>query len=293
MVKILKDPLLHFLLMGAVLFAVFQWTAGNGTATSRELDEIVVTEGRIKTLSLRYQKVWQRPPTEQELEDLVQNHIREEVLYREAVAMGLDRDDEIVRRRMRQKIEFLSEDIASLDEPTEETLQEFLAAHPEKFRQDTRFSFRQVYLNSNDRESSAEADALALLARLRQQDGDAANAGDQIMIEHVFENVAEREIERVLGGRFLQALRDTPQGGWQGPILSGFGLHLVNISERVYGEVPELAEVRDLVVREWTVVNHKAANEVFYQMLRDRYKVTIEKPKSLSSSQASMTKTDP
>ena len=288
LIKILKDPLLHFLLMGGVLFAVFQWGAADGTLDIRQFDEIVVTEGRVQTLYQTFGKVWQRAPTADELEGLIQDYIREEVLYREALAMGLDRDDTIVRRRMRQKIEFLSEDIASLQEPTEEELQEYLGAHPEKFRQDTRFSFRQVYLNADARGQSSAADALALLARLREQDGDAASAGDRIMIEHSFKNETEREIERALGRQFLQALRDTPQGSWQGPIVSGFGLHLVHISERIDGEVPELAEVRDIVLREWTAIKRTETNEAFYQMLRDRYKVTIEKSGALSSLRLSM-----
>lgn len=292
LIKILKDPLLHFLLMGGVLFAVFQWGAGDGAAGISQIDEIVVTEGRVQTLYQTFGKVWQRAPTADELEGLIQDYIREEVLYREALAMGLDRDDTIVRRRMRQKIEFLSEDIASLEEPTEEELQEYLVAHPEKFRQDTRFSFRQVYLNADARGQSPDADALALLARLREQDGDAASAGDRIMIEHSFKNETEREIERALGRQFLQALRDTPQGSWQGPIVSGFGLHLVHISERIDGEVPELAEVRDIVLREWTAIKRTETNEAFYQMLRDRYKVTVEKPGSLSSSQLAMKETE-
>jgi len=286
--RLVKDPLLHFVFLGGVLFAVFQWGTADGAAGINQVDEIVVTEGRVRTLYLTFEKVWQRSPSADELEGLIQEYIREEVLYRQAVAMGLDRDDVIVRRRMRQKLEFLSEDIARLEEPEEEDLREYLASHPEKFRQDTRFSFRQVYLNTNDRGPAAEADAVALLARLEKEDGDAVNAGDRIMIEHRFENETGREIERILGGRFLEALRNTKPGSWQGPIVSGFGLHLVHISERVDGEVPGLAEVRDVVLRELMAEKRRETNESFYQMLRERYKVTVEKPDALSSTRASM-----
>ena len=292
MTKILKEPLLHFLILGTVLFAVYEWGAGGRATDATQIADIVITEGRIYSLTQKFEKVWMRPPTEQELEGLIEGHIREDVLYREALAMGLDRDDVIVRRRMRQKMEFLSEDLASLEKPDEDTLRAFLAAHPEKFRKSARFSFRQVYLNPGDRGQSAEADALTLLARLRKQDGDAANAGDRIMIEHSFKNETESEIERTLGSQFLKSLRNTPQGSWHGPIVSGFGLHLVHISERIDGELPELPEIRDIVIREWTAVMRKETNEAFYQSLRKRYKITVEKPKVLSSPQLSMTETE-
>ncbi len=209
MLKLLNDPLLHFLLLGVALFALFQWVA----EPSRDRDqtsEIVITAGRIQALSQSFEKVWQRPATEAELDGLIQAHIREEVLYREALAMGLDRDDTIVRRRLRQKMEFLSEDLMSLAEPSEAELQAFLAAQPERFRQQSRFSFRQVYLNANKRDTSAEADALALLAKLRAHNGDASQMGDPLMIPHRFEHEPERGVARALGTQFLQSLRHTP-----------------------------------------------------------------------------------
>jgi len=276
----LKEPLLHFLLLGGALFALFQSVGGFVSPDIEQTDEIVVTAGRIDSMSQYFGKVWQRPPTEQEIEGLIQEHIREEVLYREALAMGLDRDDMIVRRRLRQKIEFLSEDLASLDAPKEEELQAFLTAHPERFRRETRFSFRQVYLNANKRGQSAEADALALLAKLREQDGDAATIGDPLMIEHRFENETEREISRALGSQFLQALLDTPTGSWQGPVTSGYGLHLVHISKRIDGKIPDLAEVREAVQREWTAAKRKQSNEAFYEMLRERYTISVASPKA-------------
>ena len=291
MLNRLKDPLLYFLLLGGALFALFQWVAGDASRVMEQTSEIVVSAGRIQALSQSFKKVWQRPASEAELEGLIQEHIREEVLYREALAMGLDRDDTIVRRRMRQKMEFLSEDLVSLGKPSEAELQAFLTAQPERFRQDTRFSFRQVYLNVNKRDTSAEADALALLAKLREQNGDASKIGDRLMIPHRFENEPEREVSRALGKQFLQSLRNTPLGSWQGPIVSGFGLHLVHISHRTNGKAPALAEVREAVLREWSAAKRKQANEAFYEALRARYKVTVVRPTTTTSAQVDMTET--
>lgn len=286
--KFLHDPLLHFLLLGAALFALFQWVA-DSTGDRNPMREIVITAGRIQALSQSFEKVWQRPATALELDGLIQEHIREEVLYREALAMGLDRDDTIVRRRLRQKMEFLSEDLVRLEEPSDTELQAFLTAHAERFRQESRFSFRQVYLNANKRDTSAEADARAMLVTLRGHNGDASHLGDRLMIPHRFEQEPEREVARALGKQFLRALHDTPLGSWQGPVVSGFGLHLVHISHRTEGKVPALAEVRDAVLREWSAAKRKQVNEAFYATLRARYQITVIKPTPPTSQQAEIT----
>lgn len=291
MPKVLKDPLLHFLLLGCTFFFLYEWLAVDSQVSINQSQEIVVTEGRIKALTQNYSKVWQRPPSAQELEGLIEEHIREEILYREALAMGLDRDDTIVRRRMRQKIEFLSEDITRLDEPSDEELRAFLAAQPARFRKESRFTFKQVYINTEKRGSSAKADAQAILAELRNNDENALESGDRLMVEHRFDNQPEREIKRALGSEFLEALATCPTGSWQGPIASGYGLHLVHLSERIDGKIPELTQVRDAVFREWSAEERIKANEAFYEMLRDRYTITVMFPEPESSSPVEATET--
>lgn len=273
MKKIFKEPLLIFLLLGGAMFVLFQQVSNDYQPDNAE---IVVTEGQIKALSLGYEKVWQRSPNEKEVEGLIQNYIREEVLYREALAMGLDKGDSVVRRRLSQKMEFLSEDIASLDEPSEQELQAYLLANQDAYRQPARFSFRQVYLSVSNRGKTAQADAVALLAKLEKQDSNAATLGDPLMVNHQFNLATEKEIERVLGREFLQSLNETPIGNWQGPLSSGFGLHLVSIDKRIESEAPELDEVRKQVVRDWGSEKQKQANETLYKNLRKRYKVTVE-----------------
>lgn len=276
--KIFKEPLFHFILLGSGFFALFALVSDDSELATGQVTEIVVTEGRIDSLLIQFVKVWQRPPTEAELDGLIADYVREEILYREAVAMGLDRDDTIVRRRMRQKMEFLSEDIAAMAKPTEEELQQYLEDNPEMFRQENRFSFRQVYFNVDKRGTSAEADAQDLLTQLNKEDGDASQLGDSLLIEHAFKDQSERDIARVLGQQFLAGLLETPTGSWEGPIHSGFGLHLVHISERIDESAPKLEEVRDAVIREWSSVKRKQTNEDFYNILRERYTVTVMKP---------------
>lgn len=277
MEKIFKEPLLVFVLLGGAIFVLFQQVAVDGASNS---SEIVVTEGRVQALALGFKKVWQREPDSQELDALIQNFIRDEVYYREAIAMGLDKDDTIIKRRLRQKMEFISEDIARLDPPTEQGLQEFLDAHPEDYRQDSRFSFKHIYLNSNKRGQAVQADAVALLDKVQTEDVDITHLSDSLMLKQEFIDETERDIKRALGSQFLLALRNTPVGVWQGPIESGFGLHLVRIDKHSSGKIPVLNEVRELVVRDWSTQKRKQTNEAFYASMLHNYTVTMVDPKA-------------
>ncbi len=294
MTKLLREPLLHFLLLGAAMFGAYQLVSDARFSGNQPLEEIVITEGHIDALILEFESVWQRPPTEQELDGLVQAHIREEVMYREALAMSLDRDDTIIRRRLQQKLAFLTEDIASLEEPTEAELEAFLATNQERFREQTRFSFEQVYFNVSERGPSAGADAELLLAELRTPSAtgpgedsdssvDTALLGDQLLLSQ-FNEAYEREVLRAMGSQFLEGLQSLPVGSWQGPIESGFGLHLVKLSERIEGIVPPLGDIRDLVSRDWISAKREQTNEASYAALRERYVVTLAEPTASDSS---------
>ncbi len=275
--RILRDPLAHFALLGIALFALANFVGEDESAALPGGGEIIVTRGRIASLTEQFSKVWQRPPTKEELSGLIDDHVREEVYYREAVAMRLDQDDTIVRRRMRQKMEFISEDLATLEEPTDQELQQFLDTQPERFREASVFSFKQVYLNEEERGATAQADADALLRQLRAagEEVDASTLGDSLMTPHVFEKEPAREVSRALGGKFLETLSSTEVGSWQGPIRSSFGLHLVHISSRIDGKVPALARIRSEVLREWSHDRQEDTNERFYQALLKRYQVRI------------------
>lgn len=273
-----KEPLLVFLLIGAAIFVLFQQVADDPLTADAE---IVITVGHIQVLTMGFEKRWQRLPTERELEDLIQHYVREEVLYREALALGLDRDDPIIKRRLVQKLQFLSEDIATAGDPEEQQLLTYLAAHQENYRQPSRFSFRQVYINANNHGENAQSEALKLLAILNSNDTDtdtdtnADTLGDPLMLSHRFERMPEIEVERALGQPFLQSLREMPSGSWQGPITSGFGWHLVRIDERIDGKPLSLNAVRKQVIRDWTSQQRQLANKAVYERLRKNYKVTV------------------
>jgi PPIC-type PPIASE domain len=273
--KILREPLLHFLVLGAGLFVLFGVV---GKPADEPPDRVVVTEAKIANLAELFERTWRRPPTRAELDGLIADHIKEEILYREALALGLDADDAVIRRRLRQKMEFISEDVAAQAEPTEDELQTFLAEHRDRFRTPPRISFAQVYLSPDRRGQDTERDAERLLASLSTGEADAADAGDPFLMEHEFRNLAPYDVERLFGRPFAERLAELPVGSWSGPVESPYGLHLIMVRERTEGGLPELDEVRDAVALEWRAVQRQAVNETFYEGLRQRYDVTIERP---------------
>ena len=273
----LKEPLLHFLLIGAALFGLFYQVANPVEVSD---NRIVIAEADIDRLITLFERRMQRLPTQQELSGLIEAQIREEILYREALAMGLDQDDTIVRRRMAQKVEFMFNDLADAAEPADEELQAFLDANPDKFTEPARTSFVHVYLSADERADNVEADAQQLLQALNsnQDPADPATIGDPFMFGYEFENQSERQISRMFGRDFAKSLATTATGSWQGPVASGYGLHLVAVSNRSDAWLPPLAEIRESVLYELLAERRQQANQAFYQALRERYDVIVEQP---------------
>ena len=274
--RLLREPLVHFLLLGALLFGLYQWVGGPGANASG--GEIVVTAGRIRNLTETYARTWQRPPTAEERNGLVEDYIREEVLYREGVALGLDRDDTIIRRRLRQKLEFVSEDAAKAVEPTDAELAEYLAKNADSYRVESQLTFSQVFLDPSKRGAKLESDAAGLLDILRSRGDrvDPVNLGDSLMLDPHYELATEADISRLFGGEFEVALRNQSVSEWVGPLKSGYGAHLVRIEARLPGRVATLAEVRDAVARDWAARRRQELLDTQYRELRSRYQVRIE-----------------
>jgi hypothetical protein len=275
----LREPLIHFLILGALLFLVFHFVKG-GSGTKQ--NEIVVSSGTVQTLSQGFQRVWRRPPTSKELDSLIQDYIKEEVYYREAMSMGLDRDDAIIRRRLRQKMEFLADGMGYIREPTEKDLESYLQKHPEKFKVESRYTFSHVYLNPEQHRNSLQQDAAQLLAKLNSSEGsvDSSKYGDRFMLGYYFSNQSRSNVARTFGDQFAKQLSQVETGKWVGPIESGYGQHLVLISNRTEGRTPPLSEVRKQVQSEWMSDEAKQTSQKFYEDLRSRYRVKIEQPQT-------------
>jgi hypothetical protein len=254
-----------------------------GDRSELEPDEIVVGAGHIERMSQAWRKTRMRPPTQLELEGLIEDYIREEIYYREAMILGLDQDNAVIRRHLRQKMEFLSEDIAAQVDHEDSDLQTFLDANPDKFREDARISFRHIYFSRDARGDMIESDARQVLATLSGSEADeaAVSLGDSLPLPIAMELSPQREIASLFGSEFAVSLTQLETGRWLGPVVSGFGLHLVFIEERVEANVPDLEVVRDAVIREWREVKRQDVNKVFFAELRSRYSVVIDRPEWL------------
>jgi hypothetical protein len=273
--KFLREPLVHFLALGALVFLVFHFAADRGQVPD---DKISVTAGKVEQLVTGFSRTWHRPPTQQELDGLVEDYIREEVLYREALAMGLDKDDTIVRRRMRQKLEFLTEDATSAVSPTDQDLQRWLDKHPDKFRAEPKWAFRQVYFSADRHGESATAAASKALAKLTAAGKkiDASELGDATLLPHELALSRLDEIASAFGDEFARQISQTEPGRWAGPLESGYGWHLVYVSERTEGRSMPLAEVREAVQREWLAARRQEIVDSTYSKWREKYAVVVE-----------------
>ena len=276
--KILREPLLHFVLLGAAIFAAYSLVS---QPSGEEPGNIVISAGQVTAIELGFTRTWHRPPTREELEGLLRDRVREEVYYREAMALGLDKDDTIIRRRLRQKLEFLTDDVVAEAHPTDAALNAYLAAHPDSFRVPREFTFSQVYLNPDKHGEHLVRDTAVLLARLNQAGGkaDVSALGDAFLLGHTFAALTTAEVSTQFGEQFAAQLAELSPGQWQGPVESGYGVHLVLVSDRTEGRVPRLDEVRDAVAREWDNARRLVANDTLYEEMLKRYAVSIEAPR--------------
>ncbi len=267
--RLFRQPLLHFLVLGALLFGLYAWL-NPGLSDSR--GEILVSRGEIGVLEAQFARLWQRAPTKDELDRMIEAWIKEEILYREGLSLGLDRDDPVVRRRVVQKLEFVAEGQAP-SRPTDEQLQGWLAAHRDRYRIEPRYTLRQVYFDPVRRASRLDADIASARAALSR--GERVR-GDPTMLPPNVEQMTGSEVERQFGREFAAALKDLPVGGWQGPVRSGFGLHLVEMRGSRDGRDASLDEVRAALERDFLQHQAEQSRSNYYAGLRAKYKVRVE-----------------
>lgn len=268
-VPLLRDPLLHFALIGGLLFAIDGLFGGDADA-----EEIVITPNRIEHLAAVFERSWQRPPSDEEMQKLVDNFVREEVLYREALKLGLEADDTVIRRRLRLKMEFLARDLVDAVEPETEVLQQFYRDNEDRYQLPARLSFRQIYFNV-DRRAEPEQDAEMALAALA--DGvEWATAGDSHLLPRQFTQSSLEEVNKQLGTGFAEELLDQPRGQWVGPVHSEYGVHLVFVEEYTVQASADFASVQSQVLRDWQAQAHGDALENQYRQLRQGYRVRMD-----------------
>ncbi|MFK8042859.1 peptidyl-prolyl cis-trans isomerase [Congregibacter sp.] len=277
---ILKDPLFHFALIGLALFVSFVLLNDPSTDTN----EITVSVAQQEQLVAAYTRVWRRPPNAEELKGLLDDWIREEIANREALTLGLAANDQVVRRRLRQKYESFMDQFAASIEPTDDELQNWYISNGDDYRRDARYSLRQRFFSS-DRRDDAQADAASALAKIDVDDPELdGSLGDALAMPQRFDDNRETELSNRFGQAFTDSLGNLPQGRWSGPVPSAYGFHLVFLESAEPQTVPELDEVRAAVLRDWRAQHMEKARNSLYASLLERYSIDIQTPTAVSES---------
>ena len=267
--KILQEPLLHFVVVGSFIFLILS----NNEATTTK-PQVIISKGKINQLTSQFTKTRQRIPSSEELTALINNQVREDLAFKHGAQMGLVENDAIIKRRVQQKLEFmLSDSIASI-KPTKKELQDYLNTHEEKFYISPGYSFKHIYINPQLHENTQ-----IVIANLLTQDLDEIyqESGDSMMLASEYSDVSSAEVSRLLGQTFANNLDVLTLNKWQGPVVSGYGLHVVRIDIKIPSHVAKLNEVLSEVKRDYRIDKQQRALESFYQELQTQYRITVEK----------------
>jgi hypothetical protein len=261
--------------IGAGLFFLFSQINNTQVETDHR---IIITQANLDRLATLWLKRMGRPPSAQEREQQLEHYIREQVLYREAMTMGLDQDDVIVSRRLAQKMEYLFNDLSFIPEPSETELVTFLSEHASQFTMPATITFSQIFLDPRERNQEINKDAEQLLEQLKETKSivDTINLGDRSLLPYKFTEERQNEINSMFGAAFTNQVFSLPISSWQGPVASEYGLHLIYITARTENRLPSLAEIRDRVASEWRSTKQHEANEIFYQSLYQRYEIILD-----------------
>jgi len=275
----LRQPLIHFLIAGFALFVIYG--SVHGPSTSNDARRIEITPDDVHRIEILWLARWQRPPTASELRGMIDDQLKEEILYREALALGLDKNDEIIRRRLAQKMDFLADDVGTLREPAPGELETWYAKNAERFAPPPLVTFRHLYFAS-DKRPSAEADARKQLATLVTKE---AAGGDAFMFERDYAEQTPDQVVRVFGSKFAGNLFQERAGAWRGPLESGFGWHLVWIDSLTPSQPPAFENVAAQAKTEWLSEQRSAAKRATLEAFKARYQIFITQPAPQSVAQ--------
>ncbi len=269
--RLLREPLLHFLAIGGLIFVLFAAMSEPGPEPT---DTVVVGPERIEQLARGFQAVWRRPPTDDELRAMIDDFVREEIYYREALALGLDRNDTVVRRRLRQKMEFLTDSGAEILEPVAGELEAHLLANEKTFRRGPRLAFEQIFLGQKP---GQETITRSLSALRSDPVTDPSTLGKRTLLPAQLGLSPSEAVDGVFGKGFFERLAKLSPGVWAGPVASAYGVHIVRIGESLAARTPPLEEIRDNVLRDWKAAKARELRELHYARLREHYVVEIRR----------------
>ena len=265
-----REPLLHFLILGAAIFGL---NALRGPSVDPDSNRIVVTVGQVERMANLWMQSWKRAPSDVELQALVRDYVKEEIYYREALKLGLDTEDTVIRRRLRQKMEFLATAVTDFAEPDESTLEAYLRDNASRYEIGPRYDFEQVYFRENN-----PVVLEAARADLRGGQAKPGGLGDAISLPASMSGANAVDVSRVFGTVFYDALAGIDSGDWQGPVESGFGVHLVRVASVTPARMPTLGEARQAVENDWRAEQSEAAEKAAFEQILAGYEIEIELP---------------
>jgi hypothetical protein len=266
--RLIREPIVLFLVLGTMLFILYQAITGSIESNNKQIH---ISKAQIALLEETYTKTWNRSPGDAELDALINDFIMDEIFYKEAVAMGLDKTDLTIKQRLRQVMEMMMDDYTTIY-PSEDQLRSYLEAHPDKFRRDDRISFRQLHFTVEEKE-----EANAFLEKLKASESAyEAYTGGLLLLQEMNANQSSSNVGKLFGPYFSTAIFDLETGNWTGPLESSYGWHLVYIYEKVPGKLPDLDDIWDLVEREWSVERKKEIKEEQYRLMREAYRISVE-----------------
>ncbi len=275
--RIAREPLMHFLLIGVGIYTAYGLLA----AGEDESDErrITVSASDVQALGDQWTRLWGRPPTQEELAGTVRDHVRTQILYKEAMAMGLDKGDFVIERRLAQKVELLAQGLITPEDPGEEELRAWYDTHQENYRQPDLYTITHVFFDPDKRDATTLDDAAVALERLSALDSvpdDFASYGDRFMLQNYYPGRTELELRKLFGRGFVEQIVNLEPGIWHGPVLSGYGTHLVMISDVLRPPVPAFEAVEVQVREEWFKTQIDEMSDRFVDNLIARYEIDVE-----------------
>ncbi len=285
----LREPLVHFLLVGLALFAAYGYLY-RGRSGVESSKQIALTLEDLRQMDLYFESQWRRQPTVDEFKSMVDDRVQEEILYREGLAMGLDKDDTIVKRRMAQKVRFLAEDVATAHEPTTAELKTWYEKNSQKFALPGRITFRHVYFSPDNRGQRARDDAVEVLAKVARESEDSRAEplrADRFMFQEYYSDRSTEQLAKEFGPQFAREIFEVKPGSWQGPIESGYGWHLVFVESFNPGRIPALEEIESDVKTAWLGEQKEQAWRKAYREMRAKYTVLLPGPPDDESVRAS------